>query len=256
MRAVGTRTGYSSGTFCWADRATPDVEAGKAFYGGLFGWDFEHLSSPDAPDYVVCVREGARVAALHEASDQPPHWNNYVTAEDPDATAARAAELGGGVLAGPFDVLDSGRMAAITDPQGAMLVAWKPARHFGAEVVNEIGAMTWNDLITSDVDGAQAFYSALFGWTFEDVTDGQGRYFSITGPDGDNGGMMPRATEQMPPFWQPYFAVASLEDAAERIRALGGTPVADPMPVPGGGFIPVLDPHGAGFSLFSGHLDP
>jgi predicted enzyme related to lactoylglutathione lyase len=160
---VGARTGYSSGTFCWA-----------------------HL--------------GARVAALHVATDQPPHWNNYVSVEDADVVARRAQELGGSVFAGPLDVLSAGRMAAISDPQGAMVIAWQPAELVGAEVVNEPGAMAWNDLLTSDVEAARTFYEALFGWRVDAVPESGGRYSVIRGADGSNCGMMPLPAPGIPPF--------------------------------------------------------
>jgi hypothetical protein len=204
----------------------------------------------------MCLVGEAQVAALHEATDQPPHWNNYVTVADADAIAARTEELGGTVFAGPFDVLEAGRMTAIVDPTGAFVVAWQPARHFGAALVNELGAMTWNDLQTDDVAAARAFYSGLFGWTVEEVPESGGRYWTIQGREGDNGGMMPLPMEGIPPHWQPYFAVESLDDAQTRVRELGGTPLTEPIPVPGGGFIAVRDPQGAVFSLFAGHLDP
>jgi len=253
---VGARTSYSPGTFCWTDLATPDPESAKRFYGGVLDWEFEHMDSGEAPDYIVARRAGARVAALHEAVDQPPHWNNYVTVEDPDGVARRAEALGGKVFAGPFDVLQAGRMAAISDPQGAMVIAWKPAGLVGAEVVNEPGAMVWNDLLTSDVEAARAFYAPLFGWEIDPVPDSGGRYWVITGPEGSNGGMMPLPAAGMPPFWQPYFAVESLEAAQAKVRDLGGRVLMEPVPVPSGAFVPVLDPQGAAFSLLAGELDP
>ena len=253
---MGARRHYSPGTFCWADLATPDVESAKAFYGGLLDWEFELMESGDAPDLVVARREGARVAALHEATNQPPHWNNYVTVEDVDVAARRAEELGGSVFAGPLDVLPAGRMAAISDPQGAIVIAWKPMELVGAETVNEPGAMTWNDLLTGDVEAARGFYSALFGWEVDPVPESGGRYWVIKGSDGSNGGMMPLPTEGIPSFWQPYFAVDSLEAAQAKVRELGGRVLMEPMPVPSGAFVAVLDPHGATFSLLAGELDP
>lgn len=253
---MGARTHYSPGTFCWADLATPDVGSAKAFYGGLLDWEFEHMDLGDAPDLVVARRAGARVAALHEATNQPPHWNNYVTVEDVDVVARRAQELGGSVFAGPLDVLPAGRMAAISDPQGAIVIAWEPVGLVGAETVNEPGAMTWNDLLTSDVEAARGFYAALFGWEVDPVPESGGRYWVIKGPDGSNGGMMPLPTEGIPSFWQPYFAVDSLEAAQAKVRELGGRVLMKPMPVPSGAFVAVLDPHGATFSLLAGELDP
>lgn len=253
---MGARTSYSPGTFCWADLATPDAGSAKTFYGGLLGWEFEHMDSGDAPDYIVARRDGARVAALHQAVDQPPHWNNYVTVEDPDRVARRAQELGGSIFAGPFDVLDAGRMAAISDPQGAMVIAWKPARLVGAELVNAPGAMAWNDLLTTDVEAAREFYAPLFGWEIDPVPGSGGRYHVIKGPDGSNGGMMPLPMEGIPCFWQPYFAVESLDAARARVGELGGRVLTEPTPVPSGAFVAVLDPHGAAFSLLAGELDP
>jgi uncharacterized protein len=253
---VGTRTSYSPGTFCWVDLATPDVESAKAFYGGLLDWEFEQMASGDALAYVVARREGARVAALHEATNQPPHWNNYVTVEDVDAVARRAQQLGGSVFAGPFDVLSAGRMAAISDPQGGMVIAWKPADLVGAERVNEPGALTWNDLLTSDVEAARDFYTALFEWKVDPIPESGGRYWIIKGPDGSNGGMMPLPTAGVPTFWQPYFAVESLDAAQAKVRELGGRILMEPMPVPSGAFVTVLDPNGAAFSLLAGELDP
>ena len=253
---MGARTSYSPGTFCWADLATPDVGSAEAFYGRLLGWEFQHTVSGDAPDYVLARRDGARVAALHDATDQPPHWNNYVSVEDADLVARRAQELGGGVLAGPLDVPSAGRMAAILDPQGAMVVAWKPGGLVGAEVVNEPGAMTWNDLLTSDVEAAREFYTALFGWEVDAVPETDGRYSVIKGRDGSNGGMMALPAEGIPPFWQPYFAVESLEAAQAEVRELGGRLLTEPIAVPSGAFVAVLDPHGAAFSLLVGALDP
>lgn len=250
--AVGARTSYLPGTFCWADLATPDLDRSEAFYGGLLDWRFE----PMEPGYVIARHEGARVAALHEATNQPPHWNNYVSVEDVDATARRAQELGGTVFAGPFDVLTAGRMAAIADPQGAMLIAWKPGELVGAERVNEPGAMTWNDLLTTDVEAARDFYVALFGWKIDAIPESGGRYSVIKGPEGSNGGLMPLPAEGIPPFWQPYFAVESLQAAQAKVHELGGRVLMEPMTVPSGAFVTVLDPHGAAFSLLSGELDP
>ena len=65
-----------------------------------------------------------------------------------------------------MDVFDSGRMAFIVDPTGAQLGLWQPKNHIGAGIVNTVGAMCWNELLTRDAQTAKAFYSAIFGWEF------------------------------------------------------------------------------------------
>src|SRR5918998_547386 len=88
----------------------------------------------------------------------------YVWVEDADETAARVRAAGGAVLAEPFDVGDAGRMARFADPEGAAFCVWQAKQHRGAAVVNEHGSLNFNDLNTRDLDGAQAFYGAVFGW--------------------------------------------------------------------------------------------
>src|SRR6185436_11154682 len=111
---MGDRTSYAPGTFSWAELVTSDADAAKAFYTSVFAWEYRDNPIPDGSVYSTALRDGKDVAALY-ASDQPPHWNCYVTVESADATAARASEHGGGVVAEPFDVMEEGRMAVIAD---------------------------------------------------------------------------------------------------------------------------------------------
>src|SRR3712207_4666628 len=167
---MGERTSYPPGTFSWAELATSDADAAKAFYTQLFGWEYEDNPVPDDQVYSMARRDGHHVAALF-SSDQPPHWNCYVTVTSADETAQAAKDNGGAVMAEPFDVREVGRMAVIADPAGAALCLWEPRAHIGATLVNTPGAMTWNDLVTPDPEGAAEFYGKLFGWTTEEIPD-------------------------------------------------------------------------------------
>ena len=146
---MGERTSYEPGTFSWAELATSDAAAAKSFYTALFGWEYEDNPIDDGQVYSMASRDGRHVAALF-SSEQPPHWNCYVTVESVDEATARAKENGASVIAEPFDVMDVGRMAVIGDPAGAALCLWEPRAHIGAGLVNTPGAMTWNDLVTLD----------------------------------------------------------------------------------------------------------
>src|SRR3954453_6242988 len=144
---MGERTSYAPGTFSWAELVTSDAEAAKAFYTSVFGWEYRDNPVPGGSVYSTALRDGKDVAALF-TSDQPPHWNCYVTVESVEATSSRAAELGATIAAEPFDVMDVGRMAVIVDEVGAGLCLWEPRSHIGASLVNAPGAMAWNDLLT------------------------------------------------------------------------------------------------------------
>ena len=82
------------------------------------------------------------VAAMFDPPSQrgrAASWASYVSVEDADASAARATDLGGRVVMGPFDVRDAARIAVIEDPQGAVLALWEPRRVHGAGLVNDPG---------------------------------------------------------------------------------------------------------------------
>jgi len=254
---MGERTSYTPGTFCWVDLVVEDQDAAKEFYTGLFGWDYEDFKTGDGPGYSIAQLDGRPVAAIAPPPDpsMPPHWNSYVSVEDADAVAGRAEALGATVVLPAGDVGDSGRLAVFQDPHGAILSLWQPGRHFGAGLVNVPGALTWNDLLTPDVEGSAAFYRELFGWDIDEIPGAEGQYWSIANGDIKNGGLMP-----MPPgghpAWNLYFAVADTEATMARAGVLGGQIVMGPMDVPSGRFAIIRDPHNAVFSVADGEFDP
>jgi uncharacterized protein len=248
---MGERTSYAPGTFSYAELATSDAAGAKTFYTALFGWSYNDQPLGGGQIYSTAQRDGKTVAALY-ASEQPPHWNCYVTVESADAAASRAGELGANVVAEPFDVLTAGRMAVISDPTGAVLQLWEPRENIGASLVNEPGALTWTDLITPDPTAAAAFYGDLFGWTTEEIPDAGG-YRVIKNGERSNGGMMP--SPDGPPAWIPYFGHEDVDRAIEQVPALGGQVLNGPMRMPQGSIAVFMDPQGAVFSVWSGTYD-
>ena len=254
---MGTRDGYEHGTFSWTDLATPDAQGSKRFYGALFDWDYEDNPIPDDGVYVMARLGGRAAAAMFETTDRHPAWASYVTVDDLDGTTARARELGANVLAEPFDVMEVGRMSTIQDPTGAVFCLWEPRTSIGAEVVNGHGALSLNQLNTSDPEAAERFYGELFGWRFDSVGDTNNPYWGIFRGDSMNGGMMPLpAGAPMPSHWLVYFGSEDVDAAAGQIGSAGGTVFVAPMDVPPAGRILVgQDPQGAIFALFAGRFD-
>ena len=160
------RTQHAPGTPSWVDLQTSDQSGAKTFYSALLGWEYDDQEMGDGAVYSMAKKNGKDVAALAPLPmpGVPPHWNTYVTVADVDKTAARVPGAGGSMMGDPFDVMDAGRMAIVTDPTGAMLCIWQPKNHIGAYLVNEPGSLSWNELMTPDVDAAAPFYEKLFGW--------------------------------------------------------------------------------------------
>ena len=252
---MGERDRYEQGTFSWTDLTTPDTQASKDFYGGLFGWDYSDNPIPDGGVYVMASIGGRAAAAMFETSERHPAWASYVTVDDVDAATAKAGELGANVLAEPFDVMDVGRMSTIQDPTGAVFCLWQPRTSIGAEIVNVHGALSMNQLNTSDPEAAERFYGELFGWRLDKVSE-EPAYWGIRLGDRLNGGMMtlpPGAP--MPSHWLVYFGIDDLDAGAERIGSSGGTVMIGPQEVPAGRFVVAQDPQGAFFALFAGTFD-
>jgi predicted enzyme related to lactoylglutathione lyase len=173
---VPERDGYIAGVPCWVDTSQPDPDAAAAFYGGLFGWEFEDaMPAGSEGRYLVARLRGGDVAAVSsQPVGAPPQavWNTYIWVEDADEAAAKAREAGGSVLSEPFEVMDAGRMAVLADPEGAAFCVWQARAHRGARIVNEPGSLNFNVLNVRDPEAAERFYGPLFGWTRLDLGSG------------------------------------------------------------------------------------
>jgi uncharacterized protein len=262
---MGERTQHAPGTFSWTDLSTTDQEAAKRFYGELFGWHADDMPTGDESGtvYTMMFVDGKQVAAIapqpEAARDAgaPPAWNSYVTVESADAAAVRAGELGATVAMPPFDVLDAGRMAGIVDPQGAFLLFWEPRRHVGAGLVNEPGALVWNELASTDLDASKQFYSDLFGWRIEARPGSSlGTYLGIQNGDANNGGIREATPPGTLPHWLVYFGTDDLDSALAKVADLGGTVHAGPIDIEIARIAIVADPQGAVFAIYDGQMEP
>jgi predicted enzyme related to lactoylglutathione lyase len=123
----------------------------------------------------------------------PPHWNLYISVDSADNTAKRAGELGGKIIAAPFDVMTFGRMAVIQDPTGAVFCVWQPGSNPGSTVKGESGTVCWADLSTPDPSRAKPFYESLLGWKIGPVEPYPPDYLVIKNGEEPIGGVTPVA---------------------------------------------------------------
>lgn len=258
---MSERSGYASGEFCWVDLATTDVEAATRFYRDLLGVEAEPAPGPfeEAGGYGFFTKNGKMVAGYGPIMQQgqPPAWSSYVKVEDADATVKRVREAGGKVVAGPIDIPgEAGRMAVCQDPAGAFISMVQQKRGTGAELVNEVGTWTWNNLLTRDLDQARDFYGKVFGWeaTHPDQAPEFIWTWRVEGqrwPEGI-GNLMRMGSEMpsdAPAHWQVYFAVASADEAVDKTRGSGGTLLFGPQDIPVGRMAVLTDPEGAVFAI-------
>jgi uncharacterized protein len=252
---MSERTSYVPGTPCWVDLATPDIEGAQRFYGELFGWEIPELPNSAEMGGYRRVKLGGRDVAgampLMQES-QPPAWSTYISVDDADAISRAIQENGGTMIAEPMAVAEYGRLALFTDPEGAFFGIWEPADFAGAELVNEKGAVGWNELESRDPEGAKRFYGAVFGWEFEDHDMGEMTYTEWQIGGKAIGGMADikgRVPDEVPAHWMVYFGSVDTDEAVDKIKELGGQVMFGPVDIPAGRFAMVTDPHGAAFAV-------
>src|SRR5262245_8319526 len=193
---------HTPGSFCWFELATTDQQAAKQFYEQLFGWTSNDMPMGPTEFYTLFMLNGETAAAGYtmRAEQQnagiPPNWALYIAVENADASAARAAQLGGTVLAPAFDVTDLGRMAVIQDPFGATFCVWQAKANQGTTTPpGAIGTACWADLSAPDQARAAEFYRGLFGWKMLSGKDEEaakpGDYYHIVNGSDFIGGIPP-----------------------------------------------------------------
>ena len=249
---MAERTSYAPGAPSWADLTVPDLEAALTFYGGLFGWEFEDQGE-EAGHYHQALKDGRRVAGIGPNQPGTPpmsFWTTYLTGTDVDAHAREITAAGGNVAFGPLQVLEAGRMVAAQDPTGAMFGIWEPGEHQGAQLHDEHAALSWNELMTRDLEGAVRFYGALFDYTFEPLPDDPEGY-RVLKLGGDYVGGIWRLPEEAPAHWVAYFKFDDVDAGFERARELGGELVGEPIDSQYGRWATIRDPQGASFRLIS-----
>jgi predicted enzyme related to lactoylglutathione lyase len=228
----------TEGVPAWVDAQLPDVEAGKRFYGELFGWTFEEWYGGS----VRALKGGEPVAALAHKTDgrMPTVWTVYFATPDAESLARRVREAGGQVVAAPLPVGRLGTSALAADPEGAVFGLWQPGTHPGFGVRHRPGTFGWAELYARDTAGANVFYGGLF-------------HEALFGPDAEPDFGRAPVTDvfptEMPPHFLVHFRVEDCAAALVEVGRLGGRVQAEPFTTSYGTVGVVTDNQGASFAV-------
>lgn len=261
---------YPHGLISWTDISLPDPEKGKAFYTQLFGWTAEDQFDHDGNYiYTMFSIDGKSTAGMGpmppemEEAGIPPMWQTYVTVDSVDDAVAKVTEQGGSVVMPPMQIFDSGRMAVVAEPGGAVVSFWQAGNHVGAQLFNQPGAMTWNELNTRDSEATRGFWSKVLGWTFSPMEGTEGAdYFIIHNAndheacagDGATGGILQMDENwppEIPPHWMVYFWVSDTDATIEKLQELGGRVSVPAFDTSAGRMAVVADDQGGTFSIIA-----
>ncbi|MGW0788264.1 VOC family protein [Streptomyces sp. NPDC002911] len=253
---------------CWVDVRLSDLDAGKRFYGGLFGWTFR---AGDGMPFADAYSEGALVAALAAKQDgrMPTTWGVYFSTDDIRASVALVRKAGGQVITDPVRAGAAGVLAQAADPGGAVFGLWQAGERAGFEKQNAPGAFCWTEVHTRQPERVDAFYEEVFGFQGMDVEvqalpgaprdDGTAVPFRTWSPAGTEPGedtavggravITDAFPAMLPSYFLSYFAVADCDRAAGTAARLGGRITAPPLDIPYGRMAVLQDDQGAAFAV-------
>ncbi|MBK7860870.1 MAG: VOC family protein [Archangiaceae bacterium] len=242
--------------FVWHELVTPDPKAALKFYGEVIGWTVKEVPGGGGEPYRMLEANGRGVGGVFKAQGgMPTGWVGYLFSSDVDRDVKRLVASGAQLKRPPEDVPMAGRLAPMTDPQGAGFILFNPKPPPGQErqFATGQGSVAWNEYYASDLDPAVAFYREHFGFKPVRVTDmgDKGKYHVLdtTGTRGSIG-MMKNPQPKAPPMWVFYFQVDDVDAAAKKVTAAGGKVLHGPMEVPTGDRVAMaFDPQGGMFAL-------
>jgi predicted enzyme related to lactoylglutathione lyase len=272
----------AEGTPCWVDVTLDDLEAGKRFYGSLFGWTFADAGGVTRNPFVNALSDGRKVAALAPKRDgrMPTAWGVYFATDDVVALAAKIRAAGGRLLTDPVAVEPLGVMAVAADPGGGVFGLWQAGTHGGFEKRDEPGSFCWTEIYTHDQELIDPFYETVFGFeghTFHEHAGDQDQDQDQDQPQDETGGAAddyrtwsPAGTEpgpetaiggrsvmgdafpaEMPDHFLVYFVVESCDEAVATAKRLGGRVQLPPVDTPFGRIAVLVDNQGAAFAVLA-----
>lgn len=168
------------GRFVWHDHLSGDPEAARRFYVDLLGWEIEVWRAGELDYPMIKVEDTGHGGFGPAQGDAPAHWLGHVSVDDVDGAAGRVVTAGGSIVSPTMDIPDVGRMVVAADPQGAVFSLYASA----GEWEPATGVFVWDELLTTDVEGAKRFYGEVVGWEASDVDMGGGETYTLLSSGG------------------------------------------------------------------------
>jgi uncharacterized protein len=237
----------------WTDLMTPDTDKARTFYHAIFGWHY-HVAE-EFGGYINAHIDEQLVAGIvgpnQSSANMPAAWTVYFASHDIDADVAKAVALGGSVMAPVMSVGEIGKMAILQDPQGAVFGLWQAGTFIGSMLSQDIGAMDWVELVTSNATEANTFYKALLGATSSPMPGGM-EYHVLQQGEVQHGGIMqadPSWGLDGHSFWVTYWSVKDADATIATALQYGGTINGSVDDTPFGRLASLVDPTGAQFKI-------
>ncbi len=253
---------FQPGKIIWHDLLTNTPAESRRFYEELFGWTFQSVGNlfglGTNDTYALIRHNGKLIGGMVDANQlnrnsEISQWVVAMSVADVDAATEVFRASNGTVLTPPTDLSERGRLAVVTDPQGALLALLQTKNGDPADREPEIGDFLWDELWTTDADAASAFYREVADYSGDVAPrqfNPQLNYHVLESGGRPRAGVMANPFGDVPPVWVSYIRVEDPSAITARVESLGGAIyVEDHARAAGGRAAFIADPSGAGIAL-------
>jgi predicted enzyme related to lactoylglutathione lyase len=240
------------GQFVWYDLASHNPELAMAFYGKVFGWEFESLEG-STQGYNVIRMQGEQIGGvfgLDPMYGEVAEWVSIMSVSNVREVVGLNEEKGGKTLYKPTMMKGRGMSALIQDPQGAFVGVLRSDS--GDPSYGEIRDhdFLWTELWTNDLSASLTHYKTVLGLDHEEIEVNNNPYFILKKDDRKLSGAFSNPIEGARSVWVPYIKVNDVKEITELARNEGAHIMLEPDEKVRNGTVAVLmDPTGAQFVI-------
>ena len=246
---------HLQGRWVWTELLADNVDIEKAFYGNVFGWQYETCGTgKDA--YTLIRVDGRPIAGIvpyakPADADRSARWLAFMSVPDVDRAADQAAASGGKVLVPPKNLAGRGTVAVLQDREGAFFGVIHSATGDPPDVLASTNTWFWIELWAKDRSRMADFYRPIGAYTIEQQEDiGDRPEIRLVAGGYPRASVLELERKDLPSTWLPYIRVGDLRQTLARIERAGGRLVVPPSPTVRNGKVAVfLDPLGAALAI-------
>jgi predicted enzyme related to lactoylglutathione lyase len=255
----------SPGKVVWHDLITSKPAESRRFYEELFGWEFDGVGSVlgfGSNDAYMLIRNDGRLiggminanSLRRQGNQDISQWVTLISVTDIDAAVSKLESAGGTVFTPPTNLQQRGQIAVVADSNDALFAMLQTRDGDPADREPGLNDFLWDELWTTDVAGATAFYASVVGYTYTDENsddDDRDEDYRVFRQGGKlRAGVMLNPFADVQPVWVNYIRVEDPAAITARVESLGGRILVDAQPRDIGGVVAfIAGPSGAGIAL-------
>ena len=248
-----TSKNYTNGQVVWRDLVTPNPKLAAGFYKNVFGWTSEQIGTEDQP-YWIFKSNGKPVGGMFLMSKTKTNaggeWIPYYSVNSVDEVSGKCKADSGSIAIKPFEMPGRGKVALLSDQQGALFAVIKSSNGDPSAQVKSDYEFLWCELWSNDIDNSTDFYKNLFNAQTEIKKDDDRSYTVILNNDKPCSGIIKNPAEKIKTNWVQYVKVSDVYNIEQKAKDAGAKILIPADSTIRNGTVSVfLDPTGAPIAI-------